>query len=69
MSVKLLTEYHLEFLYLRNLLTHTVNILLQKLNYVNLIQYSAVKQIFNIIYSICENFRTIPWIVCKIQLL
>ena len=42
--------------YLRNLPTHTVNNLLQKLNYVKRIQYSVVKQKFNIIHIICENY-------------
>ena len=37
---------------------HTVNNLLQELNYVKRIQYSAVKQIFNIILIMCENFST-----------
>ena len=35
----------------------TVNKLLQKLNYVKQFQYSVVKQKFNIIHIICENFR------------
>ena len=47
-------------IYLRNLPTHTVNFLLQKLNDVTNIHYFAVKQIFNIIHIMCENFRTIP---------
>ena len=41
-------------LYLRNLLTHTVNYLLQKLNYVIFVKYSFVKQKFNIIHIMCE---------------
>ena len=44
------------YIYLRNLLTHTVNNLLPKLNYVKQFQYSVVKQKFNIIHTICENF-------------
>ena len=60
---------HCTYLYLRNLLTHTVNNSLQKLNYVKHFQYSVVKQKFNIIHTICENFRTIPWVLCKIQLI
>ena len=55
-------------LYLRNLPTHTVNSLLQKLNYVKRIQYYTVKQKFNIIHIMCENFRTIPLVLCKIQI-
>ena len=55
--------------YLRNLLTHTVNNLLPKLNYVKQFQYFVVKQKFNIIHIICENFRTISWVLCKIQLI
>ena len=51
------------------LLTHTVNNLLQKLYYVEHIQNSAGNQIFNSIHIMCENFRRIPWILCKIQLL
>ena len=54
-------------LYLRNLLTHTVNNLLQTLNNVKSIQFLVVKQKFNIIHIICENFKTIPWVLCKIQ--
>ena len=39
---------------------HTVNNLLQTLNYVKRTQYSVVKQKFNIIHIMCENFRTKP---------
>ena len=60
-------EFRLPIIYLRALPTHTLNTLLQKLNYVK--QYSVVKQKFNIIHIICENFRTIPWVLCKIQLI
>ena len=56
------------YLYLRNLLTHTVNNSLQKLNYVKHFQYFVVKLKFNIIYIICENFRTIPWVYAKYSL-
>ena len=52
--------YHL---YLRNLLTYTVNNLLQTLNNVKSIQIFAVKQKFNIIYIMCENFKPIHWIL------
>ena len=52
---------------LRNLPTHTVNNLLQKLNVVKRIQLSVVKQKFNIIVIICEDFSTIPCVLCKIQ--
>ena len=52
-----------------NLPTHTVNNSLQKLNYIKHFQYSFVKHKFNIIHIICENFRTIPWVLCKIQLI
>ena len=55
-------------LYLKNLLTHTVNNLLQKLNNVKSIQFFVVKQIFNIIHIMCEIFTTIHWVLCKIQL-
>ena len=47
-------------IYLRNLLTHTVNILLQTLHNVKNIQYSVVKQKFNIIHIMCKKIRTIP---------
>ena len=60
---------HISTIYLRNLLTHTVNNLLQKLNNVKSIQLFVVKQIFNIIHIMCEVFTTIPWVLCKIQLL
>ena len=36
---------------------HTVNNLLQTLNYVKRIRYSVVKHKFNIIHIMCENFR------------
>ena len=55
--------------YLGNLLTHTLNNLLQKLNYVKQFQYSVGKQNINSIHIICENFRIMPWILCKIQLI
>ena len=54
-------------LYLRNLPTHTVNNLQQKLNYVKLIKISVIKQNFNIIHIMCENFRTISLVLCNIQ--
>ena len=54
-------------LYLRNLLTHTVNNFQQTLNYVKLIQISVIKQNFNIIHIMCKNFRTIPLVLCNIQ--
>ena len=56
-----------EYAALRNLPTHTVNNLQQKLNYIKLIQISVVKQIFNIIHTMSENFRTIPSVLCNIQ--
>ena len=56
-------------IYLRNLPTHTASTLLQKLNYVKQFQYSVVKQKFNVIHIICEKFRTIPLVFCKIQLI
>ena len=40
-------------IYLRNLLSHTVNDSLQKLNYVKHIQYSVVKRKFNIRTRAC----------------
>ena len=52
---------------LRNLLTHTVNNLLQTLNNVKSIDFFVVKQKFNIIHIMCENFKTMPWVLCKIQ--
>ena len=61
-------DYRTSLIYLRNLLTHTVNNLLQKLNNVKSIQFFVVKRIFNIIHIICEIFTTIPWVLCKIQL-
>ena len=54
-------------LYLRNLLTHTVNNLQQTLYYVKLIQISVIKQNFNIIHTMYENFRSIPFVLCDIQ--
>ena len=54
-------------LYLRNLLTHTANTLLHKLNYVKLIQIFVVKQKFNIIRIMCENFRIKLSVLCNIQ--
>ena len=59
----------LAFIYLRNLLTHTVNNLLQTLNNVKSIQFFVVKKKFNIIHIMCENFKTIPWVLCKLQLI
>ena len=56
-------------LYLRNLLTHTVNNILQKLNYVLRNHHSVVKQKFSNIDIMCEIFRTIPWVLCNIQLI
>ena len=53
-------------IYLRNLLTHTVNNLQQNIIYAKLIQISAVKQKINIIHIMCENFRTIPLVGCDI---
>ena len=52
---------------LRNLPTYTVNTLLLSLTYVISIQYSVVKQNFNIIHIMCENFRAIPLVLCEIQ--
>ena len=46
---------------------HIVNNLQQKLNYVKRIQYSVVRPNFNIIHIMCESFRIIPWVLCKIQ--
>ena len=40
-----------------------------KLSYIKRIQYSAVKQNFNIIHTMCEIFRTIPLVLRKIQLI
>ena len=42
--------------------------MIKKLNCVKQFQYSAVMQKFNIIHIICENFRTIPLILCKYSL-
>ena len=54
-------------IYFRKLLTHTVNNLQQKLKYAKLIQISVVKQNFNTIYIMCENFRTIPLVLYNIK--
>ena len=54
-------------IYLRTLLTHIVNNLLQQLTYVKHVQYSVIKQTINIIYIMCENFRIKPWVLSKIQ--
>ena len=56
-------------IYLRNLPTHTTNNLLRKLNYIKSIQNYDVKQKINIIHIMCENFRAISWVLCKIQLI
>ena len=56
-------------IYLRNLLTHTENNLLQTLNNFKSIQYFVIKQKFNIIHIMCENFKTIPKVLCKLQLI
>ena len=61
-------EKYEEYIYLRNLLTHTVNSWPQKLNNVKSIHFFDVKQIFNIIHIMCEIFTTIPCVLCKIQL-
>ena len=53
-------------IYLRNLLTHTVNNLQQKLNYIKLIQITGVKQKFNSTHIMRENFRTMPLVLCNI---
>ena len=63
------TEHSSSLLYFRNLLTHTVNNLLQMLNSIKSIQVFVVKQKFNIIYIMWENLKTIPWLLCKIQLI
>ena len=55
-------EWHdkgIKYIYLRNLLTHTVNNLLLKLNNVKSIQFFVVKQIVNIIHIMCDIFTTI----------
>ena len=57
------------YIYLRNLLMHTVNNLLQTLNNVKSIQFVVVKQTFNIIHIMCENFKQKPSVLCKIQLI
>ena len=49
-------------IYLRNLLTHTVNNLLQTLNNVKSIPCFVLEQNFNTIHIMCENFKTIPWV-------
>ena len=56
-------------IYLRNHLTHTVNNLLQTLNNVKSIQFFVVKHKFNVIHIVCENFKQIPWILFKLQLI
>ena len=56
-------------IYLRNLLTHTVNNLLQMLDNLKNIQFFVVKQNLNIIHIMCENFKTLPWVLCKLQLI
>ena len=73
-QIVLIKQYFLQnpmvlFVFLRNLLTHTVNNLQQKLNCVKHNQYYAVKQNFKSIHIMCENFRTIPWVLCKVQLI
>ena len=55
--------------YLRYPLTHTVNNLLQKLNYVIFLNILLLNKTINIIHIMCENFGTIPWVLCKIQLI
>ena len=62
-------DFALKNVHLRNLLTHTVNNLLQTLNNVKSIQFFAVKQKFNIIHIMCENFKTILRAFCKLQLI
>ena len=57
-----LGDFPVSVIYLRNLLTHTVNNLLQTLKNVKSIQFIVVKQKFNIIHNLCENFKTIPWV-------
>ena len=59
----------ISLIYLRNLPTHTVINSLQTLSNVKSIQLFVVKPKFNIIYILCENFKTIPWVLCKIQLI
>ena len=39
-----------------------------KLNCVDHIQYYVVKQNFNINHIMCLIFRTIHWVLCKVQL-
>ena len=56
-------------IYLRNLLTHTVNYLLQTLNNVKSILFFIVEQKFIIIHIMCENLKTIPLLLCNIQLI
>ena len=53
-------RFSIVILYLRNLLTHTANNLLQTLNNVKNIQFFVVKHKLNIIHIMCENFKTIP---------
>ena len=56
-------------LYLRNLLTHTVNNILQKLYYVLRNHHSVAEQKISNIDIMCEIFRKIPWVLCNIQLI
>ena len=44
-------------IYLRNLLTHTVNSLLQKHNYIKQFYYSVFKHKCSIIHIMCEKFQ------------
>ena len=46
-----------------------VNNLLQKLKYVKRVQCFLAKHKFNIIHNMCDNFTTISWVLCKIQLI
>ena len=56
-------------IYLRNLLTHTVNNLLQMLNSVKSTKFFVAKLKFDFIYIMSENFKSIPLVLCKIQLI
>ena len=47
---------------------HTVNNLVQKPKNIKCIPYSALKQIFNIINIMCEDFTTIPEYYAKYSL-
>ena len=58
-----------EDIYLKNLLTHAVINLLQTPYNIKSIQCFVAKQIFNIIHIMCENFKAIPLVLCKLQLL